>query len=168
MGSSWATEKSQKRASSPWRHLFWKSWIYIICPTATVHAKQGFTVRFPPKLRPLCPGAFSGKENPNHAVSHKVVSFSMLSGPFPSCLATREGMMRRRRMWEHGSIQRSRLFVANQSANIISKMSLSAANQLLVLLSCSIAIGHSHWTLQMAVCQRWGPGFCCNFTGVSS
>lgn len=144
MESSWATEKSQKWALSLWRHLLWKLWIYITCPMTSVHVKQGFTVRCClQSWGHFALECFLGKETQTHAVSHKVISSNMLSGPFCSCLATREGG--RRRMWEHGGIWRSRSSVANQSANIISKTLLSVANQLLALLSYSIATGHSYW-----------------------
>lgn len=144
MESSWATEKSQKWASSLWRHLFWKLQIYMTCPTTSVHANQSFTVRCCLQIwGHFVQEHFLGKRTQTHAVSHKVLSSSMLSGPFCSCLATREGR-RRRRMWEYGGIWRSRLSVANQSANI-SETLLSVANHLLALLSYSIAIGHSYW-----------------------
>lgn len=60
---------------------------------------------------------FLGKKTQTHTVPCGVVSSSMLSGPFCSCLATREGRRRRRRrMWEHGGTWRSRLSVANRLA----------------------------------------------------
>lgn len=82
----------------------------------SARAKQGFTARCCLQSQGhFALEHFPGKKTQTRVVSYKMVSSSMLSGPFCSCLATREGR-RRRRMWEHGGIWRSRVSVANQSA----------------------------------------------------
>lgn len=118
MKNSWAPEKAQKQTWSLWRHLFWLLWIYITCPATSVHAKQCFTVRCCRQSRGhFALEYFLGKKTQSHAVPSGVVASSTLSGPFCSCLATREGRRRRRRrMWEHGGTWRSRLSVANRLA----------------------------------------------------
>lgn len=77
-------------------------------------------------------GYLLGKKTRTHAVPCGVVSSSTSSGPFCSCLVTREG--RRRRMREHGNTWRSRLSIAKGLA----KSALGS----LELLHCN---SHLHW-----------------------